>query len=123
MGKCDSKSYLLFIRSRMNCLDETQSSIEDHSGGWTQYEKSFAVRRTLCLRQYYLDQVFGYNLSSENMLQFHCPRLICSDYKQLVSENSAYLLAPLELLLAKVILILEKASIWSRKRRLSAIKC
>ena len=64
MGKCDSKSYLLFIRSRMNCLDETQSSIEDHSGGWTQYEKSFAVRRTLCLRQYYLDQVFGYNLST-----------------------------------------------------------
>lgn len=123
MGKCDSKSYLLFILSRINCLDETKSSIEDHSGGWTQYEKSFVVRRTLCLRQYYLDQVFGYNLSSENMLQFHYPRLICSDYKQLVSENSAYLLAPLELLLAKVILILEKASIWSKKRRLSTIKC
>ena len=48
----------------MNCLDETKSSIEDHSGGWTQYEKSFAVRLTLCLRQYYLDQVFGYNLST-----------------------------------------------------------
>ena len=48
----------------MNCLDETKNSIEDHSGGWTQYEKSFAVRRTLCLRQYYLDQVFGYNLST-----------------------------------------------------------
>ena len=87
------------------------------------WEVISAVRHTLCLRQYYLDQVFGYNLSSENMLQFHCPRLICSDYKQLVSENSAYLLAPLELLLAKVILILEKASIWSKKRRLSTIKC
>ena len=67
MGKCDSKSYLLFILSRMNCLDETKSSIEDHSGGWTQYEKSFAVRRTLCLRQYYLDQVEG--LISATMLQ------------------------------------------------------
>lgn len=44
MGKCDSKSYLLFILSRINCLDETKSSIEDHSGGWTQYEKSFVVR-------------------------------------------------------------------------------
>ena len=37
--------------------------------------KSHAHRRTLCLRQHYLDQVFGYNLSSENKLQFHCPRL------------------------------------------------
>ena len=87
MGKCDSKSYLLFILSRINCLDETKSSIEDHSGGWTQYEKSFVVRRTLCLRQYYLDQVFGYNLSSVIRWLFFFYKTLCSTNETAVFEE------------------------------------
>ena len=43
---------------------EPKSAIEDHTGGWTMWEVISAVRHTLCLRQYYLDQVFGYNLST-----------------------------------------------------------
>ena len=46
----------------------------------------FALRRTLCLRQYYLDQVIGYNLSSVNMLLFVYDKTFCPFFEQIVSE-------------------------------------